>query len=295
MGMIDRQRVQQHIAVVKRQAVARRARIGRQIVMTEHRALGAAGGAGGVEDGGKVVRPARDVCESRPAAAPPARAGFRSCHRCPCVATGDTGDHVFAARRRDEQRRLRIRHEICQLRPRIGGVERQPDRAGPHGRPDRARSLRALLHLRRDPVAGLDPQRHQRIGQPGRQGPKPAIGQHTAVRRGDEGALWRCGRKLSQKMRNHGPFVRVWEPIRQENKSRTFAARPCYNSRTHEPSSLFRPAGRGLRRRRAVRRAASPAIRPISPASTRSSARRWRPWTARCWCWPAPAPARRAC
>jgi hypothetical protein len=33
----------------------------------------------------------------------------------------------------------------------------------------------------------------------------------------------------------------------------------------------------------------------ISPGSIPSSARRWRRWTARCWCWPAPAPARPAC
>jgi len=37
------------------------------------------------------------------------------------------------------------------------------------------------------------------------------------------------------------------------------------------------------------------AVRNISTASIRSSARRWRRWTAPCWCWPAPALARPAC
>ena len=74
-------------------------------------------------------------------------------------------------------------------------------------------------------------------------------------------------------------------PISQSmpHRLRRDRARPA-----HPSWDMSRPGA--LRRVPAPRRR-----RLISPASTRSSARRWRRSTGRCWCWPAPAPARRGC
>ena len=172
MGMVDRQRVQQHVAVGEAPGGRQGARIGRQIFMTEHCALGAPGGARGVENGGKVVRPARDVCKSL-------RLPRRQLDQASGLAVGahardgNTGDQIFPARHRHEQRRLRIRHEISEFRPRIGGVERQPDRARPHTGKIKRDRFRALLQLCRDPVAGLDAQSHQRWASRADRVPRP--------------------------------------------------------------------------------------------------------------------------
>ena len=203
------------------------------------------------------------------------------------------GDHLFPPRRRDEQRRLCVRHEIVQLRTGIGGVERQPDRARPQGGEIKRDRLRTFVDLRRHPVAGLDAPRYQRLRQPGRQRPKPGVSQDPAVRGGDESPIRRGGRELIEKMRNHGRFVRASARSGKRTKAGLFPPAPARISRLMSPHPYSDPLDAAFGDRARPRR--SRAIRPISPASTRSSARRWRRSTARCWCWPARAPARRAC
>ena len=59
VGVIDRQRVDQHVLVGEAPVIDQRERIRRQIVVRQHRALGAARGARGVEDRGEIVVGAR--------------------------------------------------------------------------------------------------------------------------------------------------------------------------------------------------------------------------------------------
>ena len=67
VGVIDRQRVDQHVVVGEAPVVDQRERVRREIVVRQHRALGAAGGARRVEDRGEIVVGARDRCEFRSA------------------------------------------------------------------------------------------------------------------------------------------------------------------------------------------------------------------------------------
>ena len=65
VGVIDRQRVDQHVLVGEAPVVDQAVGVRREIVVRQHRALGTAGGARGVEDRGEVVIGARDGCERR--------------------------------------------------------------------------------------------------------------------------------------------------------------------------------------------------------------------------------------
>ena len=56
VGVVDRQRMQQHVAVAEAPVVDQRQRIGGQVAVAEHRALRPAGGAGSVKDRGKIIR-----------------------------------------------------------------------------------------------------------------------------------------------------------------------------------------------------------------------------------------------
>ena len=56
MHVIQRQRVQQHVVVGKAPAINQRQGVAGEVAMRQHRALGAPGRAGGVEDGRQVIR-----------------------------------------------------------------------------------------------------------------------------------------------------------------------------------------------------------------------------------------------
>ena len=134
MGVIDRQRVNQHVLVRESPVVDQRARIRCEIVVAEHRALGAAGGARGVKDRGEIVVGAGHRFEFGAGFV----GGFRqrtlavSSQRLdlgvdlPCDCTDPFGPGSIA----HHQRWFGVGDEIIQLVQRIGGVERQIDRAG---------------------------------------------------------------------------------------------------------------------------------------------------------------------
>ena len=66
MGMEDRQGMDQSVVLVEAPGLDQRLGVGAKIAMAQHGALGAAGGAGGVEDRGQVIRPAlEDVIDRR--------------------------------------------------------------------------------------------------------------------------------------------------------------------------------------------------------------------------------------
>ena len=136
----------------------------------QHRALGAAGGAGRVEDGGEIVGLARHVGEIRRRLA----RLRRSASPCPLASSVSTAATPrFAAISASPSRfagsqttsRLGVADEIVELGQRIGGVERQEDRAGPQHGEIEQQIFRRLLDLHRDAVAGLDAAQHQHIGE----------------------------------------------------------------------------------------------------------------------------------
>jgi hypothetical protein len=69
MGVEDRQSVQQHVVGPEAPNLVQHQRIGRQIAVAQHRALGPPGGAGGIQDRRDIVgraRHGREFVRSRP-------------------------------------------------------------------------------------------------------------------------------------------------------------------------------------------------------------------------------------
>jgi hypothetical protein len=167
VGMIDRQRVDQHVLVGKAPVIDQAERVGREIVMRQHRTLGAASGAGRIEDGGEIVVGARNDCELR------ARLGRGLGERSLAIRSErhDLGAD-FGCNRRDalrlgrvthHYRGLGIGHEVFELVQRVGGVERQIYRAGVHGRQIKHETRDRFLGLCGDAVARLDSVQHEQI------------------------------------------------------------------------------------------------------------------------------------
>ena len=186
VGMKNRQRVDEPVGVREAPAVDQRQRVRRQIFVRQHRALGAAGRARGVEDRRQIVGSARDRLErrgrrgdllgegsiSRDAEALDRGQAELRCER------SQGSEPIGPAER---QRGLGVAEEIFELGERIGGVQRQKHGAGAKaGERDHDR-VGGFLDLRRDPVAGPDPELNQRMGRPRRPLEQFAIGQVRGV------------------------------------------------------------------------------------------------------------------
>ena len=79
------------------------------------------------------------------------------------AASRDLGDAIGLGGIAHHQRRLGIADEIVELVERIGGVERQIDRAGTHGGEIEHQCCDGFFSLRCNAVADFDPARHQHI------------------------------------------------------------------------------------------------------------------------------------
>ena len=182
MHVEQRQRMQQHVLVaglalfLEAPELVEHQRIGTQVAVAEHRALAAAGGARGVQDGRQILGLARNRGKA---------VGKRRCQpeqrSVALLAECDHVRHPGDARQRrqfgltlgraDEHRRLRIAQEVIDLRRLIGGVQRHVDQTGPQRRQVEHQSLRRLLdlhgHARRRAVGlGRQVQAGQPAGQP---------------------------------------------------------------------------------------------------------------------------------
>ena len=138
--------------------------------MGQHRPLGAAGGAGGVEDAGQVVGAARDVGEDglRPGGEIGQGPLPRRVQGLDRRAARDLRHAVPGGRGADHQGGLGVPDEIVELGQGVGGVEGQIDRAGPQGRQIEQDRGGRLLDLHGHPVAGLYPKPDQGVGVAGR-------------------------------------------------------------------------------------------------------------------------------
>ena len=157
---------------MKRQILDQRQRVRRQILVGQHRALGAAGGAGGVEDRGEIVG-ARAGPSRIPSAAAaifsakvPSRATPRlsAAGRPSFLASSRVGDSRSGRQR--VKRGLGVAEEIFELGERIGGVQRQQRRPRPQAGEHQHDRVGRLVDLRRHPVARLDAEGDQRVRRP---------------------------------------------------------------------------------------------------------------------------------
>ena len=176
VGMEDRQRVDEDVVGAEAPQLGQRPRVGGEIVVGQHRALRAPGGARGVEDGGEIVGAARDrrrfvrrggdlVRRSR------RRASSRGCRppRARAWRRARASD-VERLRAADRQRRRGVGEKIFELGERIGGVERQQRRPRLEAGERQRDAIRRFVDLRRDAVARLDAAVERARAPPARRG-----------------------------------------------------------------------------------------------------------------------------
>ena len=161
MRMIDRQSVDEDIAIAEMPGVDESEGVAGEIGMAQHGALGAAGRARRIENGREIV-----PAELRIGEVPGLCPGLL--HECPVALDAQRKDvsHLVALaqirhgvepiRHGDYGRGLGIADEIIHFRQRIGGVERQIDGAEPGAGQIKRDGFRAFVDLDRDAVAGLD-------------------------------------------------------------------------------------------------------------------------------------------
>ena len=211
--MEDRQRVQQPVVGGEAPGVAQGRRVGGEVAVAEHGALGAAGGARGVEDGREVVLAARHVDVA-------GRGGLRPWpSRLPSPCSPRVSDVRHAELRgqlrhrllelgpADEQGRLGVAQEVADLARGVGGVERQVDGAGAQAAEIEHQRLGALLDLGRDAVAGLDAQIQEHLGHAAGQVEQVGVAERAAVGRSRK-ARPRSAGKLRRKISNRFSFMR---------------------------------------------------------------------------------------
>ena len=173
-------------ADVKRQYSTRVRAFDARFCVRQHRPLGAAGGAGGVEDCGEVIGGARDGVELR-------RGGGDFFGERPVPRDAETFHRRQAEfpcefpRRRKQvgpakgQGGLGVAEEIVEFGERIGRVQRQQGGARPKAGEHQHDCVGRLVDLRRHPVARPDAEGDQSIGRPARALDERAVGQREGV------------------------------------------------------------------------------------------------------------------
>ncbi len=193
MRVEDREGVDQPVVGREAPILAKRGGVRQEVVMRQHRALGPAGRAGRVEDGGEVIRTAIGVGEIRRLA--PGKVDQRAATLL--VERFDLGAAIGGMLRNpllrawgaDDKPRLGIAEEIVQLGKRIGRVERKIDGARAKTGEIEHQRLGALLHLHRHPIARAHPQGVEHGSDASRILQHVAIGPDTAIGRQDEGGV----------------------------------------------------------------------------------------------------------
>ncbi len=170
--VVDRQGMDQHVLGGEPPGSGQRPGIGRQVVVCQHRALRAPGGAGGVDDRRQVAACARDRLEAGGLAGgkigeAPLPGRVQRFH--PRAGKAREVLHALAHLRiADDQRRLGVGDEIADLRQGVGAVERQIDRSCPEARQIEHQVGGGFLDSHGHPVAGLHAQRDQGARHPAR-------------------------------------------------------------------------------------------------------------------------------
>ena len=156
MHMIDRQRVQQHVAAREAPVIDQRQRVAREIAMRQHRAFGAAGRARRVEDRRQVVRQRRRRYRSP---RPRRKRGRAGCRFSPARREHRRLGRSATNRRRvlgraDDHARFGVAEEISEFALLVAGVQRQIDKTCAQACEIQRKCLPALLDLHCDAIAG---------------------------------------------------------------------------------------------------------------------------------------------
>ena len=165
----DRQCMDQHVAFAPAPVGLQRDGVRQQVGMAEHRALAAAGGARGVEDGGQVVAVAlgRLVRLRLAGRGVEQRAGAVVVEGVDVLRAGGLGDArhpVEVPRRADDDAGLGIADEVLDLAGLVGVVQRQVDMARAQHRQVEHQRLDRLLGLHGDARAFGQRQRGEQVG-----------------------------------------------------------------------------------------------------------------------------------
>ena len=176
--------------------------------MGQHRALGAAGGARGVEQRREVVGRALDRREGfrrrvgRVRQAALALGVERDERRARLVGRGL--QRLAPGRVADEDRGLGVADEVLDLGRGVAGVERQEDAAGADRAEVEHDRLDRLLDLGGDPVAGLHAEADEGVGHPAGAGDEVGVGDALAG-----GGLDRGGGGVGDVVREEGEEIGV--------------------------------------------------------------------------------------
>ena len=184
VGVEYRQRMQQHVRLCETPQIRQRLGVADQVLLAQHRPFGPARGAGCIEKRRQIVRATRHRIETlglfvRTGGQRPARRIQR--RKCGTRRLRNRLQLGCARRVRHQQLCPAVAHEIGKLRPGIGRVQRQENRARLRAGGIKRQHIGALLHLYCDPVAHIHAEYMQRMGQLCRATHKRGMGDHIAV------------------------------------------------------------------------------------------------------------------
>ena len=184
--MKNRQRVNEPVRGTEAPALDKGQRVRRQVLMRQHRPFRAAGRARGVEDRRQIVACARDRLERGRRGGDSPGEGSIALHAeafdpRQAELQRERPDRLELIGAAENERGLGVAEEIFEFGKRIGGVQRQEDRAGAKARERDHDHVGRFVDLRRDPVAGLDAKRDKRMSRLGRAGEKLAVSQRRGV------------------------------------------------------------------------------------------------------------------
>ncbi len=175
-------------------------RVGDQVAMGEHGALGTARGARGIEQRGEVGVAAGDCGRQ-------GRGSVRGLGEGAIPGRAQGGEGSATARRHgsarvgvgrvgEEQPRAAVGHKVVEFRGRVGRVEREEDRARHHAGGVKGQRVGRFRHLCRDAVARGDAERRERGRHPRRAVEKARMGERAAIGQDQErGRLPGVGRE----------------------------------------------------------------------------------------------------
>jgi hypothetical protein len=165
----QRQRVQQDVGPGKAPGITQRRGVRPQVLDGQHRALGAARGAGRIQDRREVLhvphdRPLQARRVRRPVGEAAAAVGIQGQGMGGSGLLRQRRDRILVLGPADHHARFRVGQEKLHFRRRVGGVQRQERAPGAERGEIKEDRLGTLFHLNRDPVARLDAELDQQPG-----------------------------------------------------------------------------------------------------------------------------------
>ena len=167
VGVVDRQGMDEHVVRGEAPDILQGQCVRDEIVVRQHRSLGAARRARGIEDRSQIVsRPLHGLEGFRRIFGGIGQRSLTSCVQRFHGTTdlrGDRRDPFALAWITDDQLRLGVADEVLQLGERVGCIQGEIHGAGPHGCKIQNHGLNRLLDLHSDAVARLHPSGDQHV------------------------------------------------------------------------------------------------------------------------------------